>query len=266
MLHADRKLLLITGDDFGMCHSINAGVLRAMTAGVVTSASLMVPCPWIGEAVRFAKQHKLPCGVHFTLTCEWDRLRWRPLTGGQSLREKHGFFPQKIDEVAAAVTDDDAIAELTEQVRVLRAMGMQPTHADVHMLSSDDRRPSALRLMGIMKHVATLEGLPMPRERDASSRYVYIDRDAMITGRTPDEIWSILESWTEPGMYHLFSHPAEGSEELDHLCTPTGDSGIPWANTYRTADLAFLTNPATKQRLADLGFEPVGVRDVLGMG
>ncbi len=265
MLNVDRKLLLITADDFGMCHSINTGILRAMTDGVATSTTLMAPCPWIGEAVRFAKKHKLPCGVHFTLTCEWDRLRWRPLTGGQSLREKHGFFPQTIDEVAAAVTDDDAIAELTEQIRVLRAMGIQPTHADIHMLSSDDRRPSALRLMGIMRHVATVEGLPMPRERDASARYLYLDYKAMLTGKSTDEIWALLEGWNEAGIYHLFCHPAEPSAELDNLCTPTGDSGTPWANTFRIADLAFLTDPATRQRLADLGFELVGVRGVLGL-
>jgi hypothetical protein len=258
------KRLLITCDDFGMCHSVNTGILRAMTEGVATSTTLMAPCPWIGEAVRFAKEHKLPCGIHFTLTCEWDRLRWRPLTSGVSLREKHGFLPQTINQVADKATDDDIMLELIDQVRVLRSMGIDPTHADVHMLSSDDRRASALRLMNIMQRIALMEHLPMPRERDASSRYVYVDQQFMISGKSPAEIWAKLESWTEPGVYHLFGHAGEASEELDNLCTPTDGIGSPWAATYRINDLAFLTDPATRSRLEELGFTLAGVREIFG--
>lgn len=260
----DSKRLLITSDDFGMCHSINTGILRAMTDGVVTATTLMAPCPWVGEAVRFAKEHKLPCGVHFTLTCEWDRLRWRPLTAGTSLREKHGFFPQTINEVADKATDDDIMLELIEQVRVLRAMGVDLTHADVHMLSSDDRRPSALRLTNIMRRIAAMEHLTMPRERDASSRYVYVDQQMMISSKSPAEIWEKLESWTEPGVYHLFCHAGEASDELNNLCTPTDGRQSAWASTYRINDLAFLTDPATRERIKSLGFELVGVRDLFG--
>ena len=259
----DGKRLLITADDFGMCHAINDGIVRSMTDGVVTASNLMPPCPWIGEAVRLAKQYKLPCGVHFTLTSEWDRLRWRPLTVAASLREKYGFFPQTIEELETTADDDDVVIELTEQVRLLRLMGLQPTHADVHMLSSDDRRPSALKLMAVVKRVALAEHLPMPRERDASSRYVYVNQQMMISGRAPDAIWAKLESWTEPGIYHLFCHPGESSAELDYLCSLEG-GGSPWANTYRINDLAFVTDPATRSRIVELGFELVGVKDIFG--
>ena len=259
----DGKRLLITADDFGMCHAINDGIVRAMTDGVVTASNLMTPCPWIGEAVRLAKQYKLPCGVHFTLTSEWDRLRWRPLTVAASLRDKHGFFPQTIEDLMPTADDEEIVTELAEQVSVLHRMGFQPTHADVHMLSSDDRRPAALKLMAVMKRVATAEHLPMPRERDASSRYVYVDQQMMISGRTPDAIWAKLESWTEPGIYHLFCHPGESSAELDNLCSLDA-GGSPWANAYRTADLAFATDPATRSRIVELGFELVGVKDIFG--
>lgn len=260
----DGKRLLITADDFGMCHAINVGVCRSMTEGVVTSATLMAPCPWVGEALRFAKEHRLPVGVHFTLTCEWDRLRWRPLTAGRSIREKHGFFPHTLDDLAAGATDDDIAAELSEQVHAIRSMGIEPTHADVHMLSSDDRRPSALRLHAVIRRIAAAEYLPLPRERDASSRFVYVDGQFMISGQSPADIWAKLESWTEPGIYHLFGHPAEASEELDHLCTPTRGVQTPWAKAYRVDDLAFLIAPDTRRRIVDLGFTLVGIADLFG--
>ena len=41
----DARLLIVNADDFGMCHAVNAAVIRALTEGVVSSTSLMVPCP-----------------------------------------------------------------------------------------------------------------------------------------------------------------------------------------------------------------------------
>jgi hypothetical protein len=42
----DDRLLIVNCDDLGSSHGANAATLRAMTAGIATSASLMVPCPW----------------------------------------------------------------------------------------------------------------------------------------------------------------------------------------------------------------------------
>ena len=82
-----------------------------------------------------------------------------------------------------------------------------------------------------------------------------------ISGRPHDAIWAKLESWTEPGVYHLFCHPGEASPELDNLCSLDA-GGSPWANAYREKDLAFVTAPSTRHRIEDLGFELVGVKDV----
>ena len=43
---AEAKLLIINADDLGSCHSANVGVFECLSTGVVTSATLMVPCPW----------------------------------------------------------------------------------------------------------------------------------------------------------------------------------------------------------------------------
>src|SRR4051812_48675139 len=111
----DGKRLLITGDDFGMCHAINTGTVRAMTEGVMRSTTLMAPCPWFAEAVSLAKKHHLPCGVHFTLTCEWDYFRWRPLTAGLTLRDEHGYCPMTIERLHGAA-ESEVIEELTAQI------------------------------------------------------------------------------------------------------------------------------------------------------
>ena len=47
-----RVRLVVRGDDFGMCHAVNEGISRAFTEGIVTTSSMMAPCPWFGEAVK----------------------------------------------------------------------------------------------------------------------------------------------------------------------------------------------------------------------
>jgi len=46
----DAKLLIVNCDDLGSSHAANLGVYEALRAGLATSASLMVPCPWARDA------------------------------------------------------------------------------------------------------------------------------------------------------------------------------------------------------------------------
>ena len=72
--------LVIRGDDFGMCHSVNLAFRAAMQRGVLTNASLMVPPPWFEEAAVIARsQSQCSIGVHLTLTAEWGLYRWKPV-------------------------------------------------------------------------------------------------------------------------------------------------------------------------------------------
>ncbi|WP_047049997.1 ChbG/HpnK family deacetylase [Vibrio mexicanus] len=57
-----KKYLLITSDDFGISHSVNQGILRGFTHGLLQSSNFMAAAPWLPEAVRLAKEHNLPMG------------------------------------------------------------------------------------------------------------------------------------------------------------------------------------------------------------
>src|ERR1700733_2619407 len=74
---ADSKLLIIHADDLAVAHSEDAASFDALDKHAVTSASIMVPCPWLTEVAAYAKAHPdMDLGLHLTLSSEWKDYRW----------------------------------------------------------------------------------------------------------------------------------------------------------------------------------------------
>jgi predicted glycoside hydrolase/deacetylase ChbG (UPF0249 family) len=93
---ADARLLLINADDFGMCHAVNAAIIRALQDGIVKSCSIMVPCPWSLHALTWLRATPtIPVGVHLTAISEQPTYRWEPVlcsTELPSLVDESGYF------------------------------------------------------------------------------------------------------------------------------------------------------------------------------
>ncbi|MEZ4499038.1 MAG: ChbG/HpnK family deacetylase [Thermomicrobiales bacterium] len=82
------RLLIVNADDFGMSHSGNVATLQAFEEGILTSTTLMLPCPWAPHAMQMLRDHPdLPFGVHLTIVSEHDAMRWGPRAG-----RKNGLF------------------------------------------------------------------------------------------------------------------------------------------------------------------------------
>lgn len=132
---ATPRSLVIHHDDLGSSHAANFAFEELSDLGIVTSGSVMVPCPWFPEIAATARRRPdLDLGVHLTLTAEYPGYRWRPLTGVSrtGLTDAEGCFPRTVAEVRNA--DPAAVeAELRLQVDMALDQGIDATHLDAHM-------------------------------------------------------------------------------------------------------------------------------------
>ena len=147
------KLLVIHADDLGMSHPKNVATFAAMKEGVVTSASVMMPTPWMREAVEMAKANpELDIGVHLTLTAEWNHYKWGPLLGADtvpSLVTADGVFHATVPAFAEAADIAEVEAEVRAQIDLALKLGVDVTHLDGHMgslLATDEIAAMYMRI------------------------------------------------------------------------------------------------------------------------
>jgi chitin disaccharide deacetylase len=141
----DARLLIVNADDFGMCHANNEAIIQAMQQGVVSSTTLMAPCPWAPHAMQVLKEHpELSFGVHLTIICDFPNYRWGPLTSKDnvpSLIDDAGYFfsGERIPDLLARAKVEEVEREFRTQIEAALAAKLAPSHLDFHCLADGGR-------------------------------------------------------------------------------------------------------------------------------
>jgi len=129
------RLLIINADDFGLCESVNKGIIEAHTNGVLTSTTIMTNMPHAGQAVEMAKKiPSLGLGVHLNLTAG------KPLCRDTTVKlilDSQGYFALSPGKLALASLINGKVrtaieTELALQIQWLIDIGIKPTHLDSH--------------------------------------------------------------------------------------------------------------------------------------
>ena len=223
----DARLLIVNADDLGLCHAANVGVYECLRTRSVTSATLMVPCPWARDAA--ARHRGEDVGVHLTLNAERDRYRWGPITQAPSLLDGDGGFPRTVADLWDHADLDEVRRECRAQIERAILWGIDVSHLDAHMdtllmrpeffdvyldLALEFRLP--VRIAGRPR--AELLGFPA-RDLAAEAGVVFVDRVLSVPGVGAREVVERHLDSVEPGITELHLHPAVDTPELRALAT-----------------------------------------------
>ena len=269
----DAKLLIVHADDLGMAHSVNAASTKALETGLVSSASIMVPCPWFTEIAAYARKNAgADLGLHLTLTSEWAFYRWGPVLSPErvpSLLNKDGYLYPLENEAAARIDVREAEAEVRAQIERARAFGIVPTHLDSHMGTLYQNEA----LFKMFLRVARENQLPIRISRDRFPQAQFIaaalgpddvvlDRIIDIGPDVKPDQWAAY--YTEavkslrPGVTELVVHLAYDDEEMRAMTVDHPD----WGSAWRQRDFDFFTGDAFRRLLAEHNVKLVTWREV----
>jgi predicted glycoside hydrolase/deacetylase ChbG (UPF0249 family) len=224
---ADARVVIINADDLGSCHSANVGVFECLQSGVVTSATLMVPCPWAREASSRYRGEDI--GVHLTLTAEYELYRWGPITIAPSLLGGDGGFPRTVEDAWDHADLDEVRRECRAQIERAILWGFDVSHLDSHM-GTLQLRPE---FFDVYLDLAVEFGLPLRMVGPGMERYlgfpartvaaeagaVFTDHMRMVPGVGSRESFKKDLATLRPGVTELHLHPAVDSAELRSLAS-----------------------------------------------
>ena len=281
-LPEDARAVVIHADDIGMSYSTVAGFPNLLDVGHVTSAAVMVPCPWFPGAaamIRELRDHPhLDIGVHLTLNSEWNTYRWGPLSTrdrASGLLDHEGYFHRLEAHVWSHAHTDAVEAELRAQIDTALAAGIDITHIDSHMgtlfhprllgmylkLASEYRLPPFL----LRPNAAHIQSANLSPEEERALMRIVNESEAwglpffdyfhvMDLNHHEDRLAQarkVLAALPPGSMTYLILHPAIDAPDLRAFAPD-------WR--ARVADYNLLADPAFGDLLAELNITPVGMR------
>ncbi|HLN55278.1 MAG TPA: polysaccharide deacetylase family protein [Bacteroidales bacterium] len=270
---ATDKLLIINCDDVGMCHSSNMAVIDGMENGMITSGTIMTPCPWFNEIAAYASSHpEKDFGVHITHTAEWKFYRWgsvAPRNEVKGLYDKEGYLWKSIEEVYAHSNPAEALTEGRAQIKKALDAGIPVTHIDSHMgtLQYDpeylkDYAQLALEFNLPLRMAAqsTMESFKFPEVRKElqAKGLIFTDYfifDELENYRDVKSFWINIIKNLKPGVTELFMHAAKESEELKAITNS-------W-NTRIQEAATFTSDPDIRKLIKDQNIILIGYRPLM---
>lgn len=254
---ADSRLLIIHADDLAVAHSEDTASFDALDRGSVTSASIMIPCPWLLEVADYARSHPdADLGLHLTLTSEWQTYRWGPVASKDtvlSLFDPSGYLWPETVPAVQHLKAEEAEREIRAQIERALAVGIHPTHLDSHMgvLFS---RPDLFAVYVKVAHeyklpflAALTPGAPSAMLAALSKNDVVLDNVVVANPSVPAGGWTSFYLNTirnlKPGITEIIVHLGHDDAELQAVMVNHPDYGSAW----RQRDYDTVTSPEFKR-------------------
>ena len=254
-----------------MMHSINRAAFEALEKHWITSATILVPCPWLPEVAQFARSHpEVDFGIHLALNSEWPTYRWGPVSPRAlvpSLLDADGYFPPLEADVVRQAKPAEVELELRAQIEKARAAGIRVTHLDSHMgtLFASQQLLETYRKLGREYGLPILlpRSLPHAKEMGIGEADFSVDREIQMRPGVPPGEW--MQEYKKmlgklpQDIYQLTVHLGYDDEESRGAA---GDRN--WGGAWRQRDLEIISSPEFREFLRAQGFQLVAWKDLSG--
>jgi predicted glycoside hydrolase/deacetylase ChbG (UPF0249 family) len=256
-----------------MCNAANMAVIDGMENGLITSGTIMTPCPWSGAIMDYAKTHlEKDFGVHLTHTAEWRFYRWGPVAPKDQVKglcDPEGFLWRSIEEVYAHSNVEEALTEARAQIKMALAAGVPVTHIDSHMGTmhfSPDYFKAYVQLAIEfnlplrMPSQSTLEKFKQPNLRSELFQQDIVFTDYLVFQEMENykevkPFWTGIIKNLKPGVTEIYIHASKMSDELKAI-TGTAEK--------RAQEAAcFTSDQDIRKLLKDEGVILIGYRPLL---
>jgi predicted glycoside hydrolase/deacetylase ChbG (UPF0249 family) len=271
---SDSKLLIIHADDMGLAHSVNTACIKAFGNKGVTSGSIMVPCPWSLEILKYAADHQdMDAGIHLTMTAEWNLYKWDGVSSSDqisSLLDTDGYFYPTVEAFGKAVKPEEAAREMRAQIDKVIRSGIHVSHIDTHMgsvLATPELVNIYLSLsdeynLPVLFPRAYTSLFPPETAKSLNSRIFLIDNlfmlePGMIKGNWIDPYRQALKEM-KPGLNQMIVHLAEDNDEMKAISVNHDDYGSAW----RQKDLDLVLSQEFKNLIKENNIILIGWREI----
>jgi chitin disaccharide deacetylase len=257
---ANSKLLILHADDLGAAHSIDAASFAALDKREISSASIMVPTPWITEVATYARAHpNADLGLHLTITSEWHTYRWGSVTPDDkvpTLLDSVGTFPDDDSLVALRAKPAEVEREIRSQVDRALTLGIRPTHLDSHMGALFTTPELFATYVKVARdyHLPFLAVRGDPRtapKPPLSAQDILLDTVVTADPTIPPDQWKAwyLKSIAnlKPGLTEMIIHLGSDDSELQAVTV----NHEPWGSAWRQRDTDVMTSAEFKKALQD---------------
>ena len=270
------RVVIVHADDIGMCQATLPAYDNLLDAGLLSSASTMVPCAWFPAVAAYChKNPSVDMGVHLTLTSEWDIYRWGPISVGTevaTLLDDEGYFPRGTGPIREKASVEAVRAEIAAQIERALTAGIDATHLDHHMGVLGEPH-----LLSLLAEVAQQYGLPwrelnptearadgnarQPKQREillhaASQGQPLFDARFGLPLDQPHNQLALAKqifAALPTGLSFLIAHPAADTPELRALAPD-------WPS--RVANYEALVSRELRAFVRDQGVQVIGFREL----
>lgn len=236
------RKLIVNADDFGMCESMNKGIIYGFKNGIITSASLMVNRPAAQKAAQLAKDNpELGMGLHFDFS----------------------DFPKEIIKIFKQIKTIEMVKEIDreivtpgiitkakksfeEQARKFEELvGRMPDHLDGHY--HIHKLPSFLPFV---LDFAQRHGIPL--RNVGSVHFIESFSTDDIQDASVENLTKILKNLPD-GVSELMTHPSFVFEDLKKINSETD---------YWKVELETFISPQIKQVIQEENIQLISWREI----